>query len=232
MPLKEELEEAVSKIIRESWTERDGEVVPEPEDLELGNDAVNLEATVLYADMAASTQLVDSHIAWRAAEVYKAYMFCAAQLIKFHGGSITAYDGDRVMGVFIGDSKNSSAAKAALRINWALLKIVNPANQRLYGDGAYNLAHVIGIDTSRIFACRIGARNDNDLVWVGRAANYAAKLTEISEDYPVYITERVFDKLHDTSKYGGTPSRMMWEKRWWTKMNNMVIYRSNWHWGL
>ena len=120
MPLKDELEEAVSKIVREIWVERDGEVVPEPENLKLGNDAVNLDATVLYADMAASTQLVDSHIAWRAAEVYKAYMFCAAQLIKFHGGSITAYDGDRVMGVFIGDSKNSSAAKAALRINWAL----------------------------------------------------------------------------------------------------------------
>jgi class 3 adenylate cyclase len=230
--LKDELEQAVSKIIRESWTERDGEVVPEPEDLKLGNDAVNLQATVVYADMSSSTKLVDSHRPTRAAEVYKAYMVCAAQLIKFHGGTVTAYDGDRVMGVFIGDAKNSSAAKAALRINWALQSIVNPANKRVYGDNAYELKHVVGIDTSPILACRIGVRNDNDIVWVGRAANYAAKLTEINEQHSIYITDRVFDRLNDQSKYGGVPLQLMWEKRSWANMNDMIIYRSNWHWGL
>lgn len=232
MSLKEELQETVGTIIRERWTEREGQVVPEPEDLKLGNDAVNLDATVIYADMASSTSLVDSHIRTRAAEIYKAYMVCAAQLIKFHGGAITAYDGDRVMGMFIGESKNSSAAKAALRINWALKNIVNPANKRVYGDTAYELGHVIGIDTSPILACRIGVRNDNDIVWVGSAANYAAKLTEISDGYPIYITDKVFSRLNNESKYGGVPARLMWEERRWTRMNNMVIHRSNWSWGL
>lgn len=232
MALKEDLEEAVSKIVREQWTERDGQVIPDPEDLNLGNDASNLEATIIYADMASSTNLVDSYRPTRAAEVYKAYMVCAAQIIKFHGGAITAYDGDRVMGMFIGDAKNSTATKAAMKINWALINIINPANKRVYGDNAYELAHVIGIDTSRILACRIGVRNDNDIVWVGKAANYAAKLTEINELYPIYITERVFDRLSDESKYGGDPVRLMWEKRSWTKMNDAVIYRSAWWWRL
>lgn len=232
MALREELEEAVSKIVRDRWTRRDGEVVPEPEDLELGNDGVDLQSTVLYADMASSTRLVDSQSATRAAEIYKAYMVCAARLIKFHGGSVTAYDGDRVMGVFIGSGKNSSAAKAALRINWALQYIVNPANQRTYGQNAYSLGHVIGIDTSTVLAARIGVRNDNDLVWVGSAPNYAAKLTEIDEGYPIYITGKVFDRLNEESKYGGNPRRLMWEERTWTKMSDMRIYRSGWWWEL
>ena len=232
MALKEELQEAVAKIIREQWTERDGEVVPEPVDLQLGNDAVNLQGTVLYADMAYSTKLVDAQTRTRAAEVYKTYMVCAARLIKHHGGSITAYDGDRVMGIFIGNSKNSDAAKAALRINWALREIVNPANKKVYADTAYELGHVIGIDTSPILACRIGVRNDNDIVWVGRAANYAAKLSGLNEGYPIYITGDVFHKLNDGSKYGGTPRRLMWEARTWTAMNNMSVYRSDWWWSL
>jgi class 3 adenylate cyclase len=228
--LKEDLQEAVRKIVTEQrWTQRDGEVVPEAEDLGLGNDAVNLEATVLYADMAGSTQLVDSQKAHLAAEVYKAYMACSARIIKKNGGAISAYDGDRVMGIFIGNTKNTTAAKTGLQINWAVRNIVNPRLKTQYGTNAYQMKHVIGVDTSTVFACRIGVRNDNDIVWVGRAPNYAAKLAAINE-YPVYITGTVFDSLNDGSKFGGNPRRLMWEERTWTSMNKMRIFRSNWTW--
>jgi class 3 adenylate cyclase len=74
--LRDDLQEQAAKILRERWAERDGEVVPEPSNLELGNDAVNLEATVLYADMVGSTKLVDEQSPTLAAEVYKSYMVC------------------------------------------------------------------------------------------------------------------------------------------------------------
>ena len=229
MGLKDDLEDAVETIIeQEQWTTREGEVVPEPEDLGLGNDAVKFEATVLYADMADSTDLVDKQKAHLAAETYKSYMVCAARIIKNAGGTITAYDGDRIMGIFIGGTKNTTAAKAALQINWAVDQIINPALKRQYGASAYQLDHVIGIDTSPIFACRIGVRNDNDIVWVGRAANHAAKLASLNDGFPVFITKAVFDKLNKSSKYGGNPERLMWEERTWTKMNNVLVYRSNW----
>lgn len=228
--LKEDLEEVVKKIVTEQvWTRRDGLVVPEPKDLGLGNDAVDLKATVLYADMASSTHLVDSQKPHLAAEVYKSYMACAASIIKNNGGTITAYDGDRVMGIFIGGSKNTTAAKTALQINWAVKNVINPRLRTQYGTNAYQMEHVIGVDTSSIFACRIGVRNDNDIVWVGRAANYAAKLAALNE-YPVYITGTVFDSLKDSSKFGGNPRRLMWEERTWTPMNKMRIFRSSWTW--
>ena len=188
MALKEDLEAAVSKIFREIWTERDGHDVPLPEDLKLGNDAVKLDATVLYADMSESTQLVDSYKPPFAAEIYKAYLTCAAKIVKSEGGNITAYDGDRIMVVFIGDSKNTTAAKTALRLNGAVHNIINPALIRQYPKTRYKVKHVVGVDTSSILAARIGVRNDNDRVWVGRAANYAAKLCAINEEKTVFIT--------------------------------------------
>jgi class 3 adenylate cyclase len=230
MGLKEDLIKEVATIFREQWTVRDGQKVPVPEDLRLGNDAVKLDGTVLYADMADSTGLVDRYHPTFAAEVYKSYLTCAARIIKDNGGSITAYDGDRIMAVFIGDSKNSSAAKTGLKINWAVHNIINPAIRLQYPNETYKAAHTVGVDTSSLFIARIGVRNDNDLVWVGRAANYAAKLTAISETNTVFITNDVFSMLNDEAKYGGNPRQLMWRERQWTQMGNRTIHSSTWSW--
>lgn len=105
------------------WKVRNGSKVPETDDLTLTNDAVKLEGTVLYADLADSTELVNNYPAMFAAEVYKNYLYTAARLIRNRGGAVTAYDGDRVMGVFIGDNKNSNAARCGLEINYAVTKM-------------------------------------------------------------------------------------------------------------
>jgi class 3 adenylate cyclase len=231
MGLKEDLESEVGRIFRERWTERDGRQVPDADDLLLdSNDAVNLDATVLYADMSDSTKLVDSKRPSFAAEVYKAYLTCAARIVKDNGGTITAYDGDRVMAVFIGDTKNTTAAITALKINYAVLNIINPANKNLYGENSYTVSHTIGIDTSPLYAARIGVRNDNDLVWVGRAANYAAKMAAIKNKNKVFISDAVFGRLREDAKFGGTPRQLMWEPCQWTEMNNMSLHRSSWWW--
>ena len=115
MSLTEDYTEAVEEIFEEEWTTREGKKVPESKDLGLGNDAVELDGTVLYADLDDSTNLVDNFEPEFAAEIYKAYLNCAAKVIRSEGGEITSYDGDRIMAVYIGDSPNSSAAKSALK---------------------------------------------------------------------------------------------------------------------
>ncbi len=178
---------------------------------------------MLYADLDGSTNMVDT-LSWQsAAEVYKTYLRCASKIVKSEGGVITAYDGDRVMAVFTGDTKNTSAATAALKINYAVEEIIRPAYARQYSGSMFVVRHVIGIDTSALRAARIGVVGDNDIVWIGRAANYAAKLCNISEK-PIWITKAVYDRLMDSAKLSGTTD--MWQKRSWTLMNNMEIYCS------
>src|SRR4051812_25188039 len=111
MSLLSDLQTEVKTTLAKQWEQRNGQGVPEPAELKLGNDAVILDATVLYADIDGSTSLVDAYPATYSAEIYKSYMVCTARIIKDAGGVITAYDGDRIMAVFIGDSKNTTAAK-------------------------------------------------------------------------------------------------------------------------
>jgi uridylate cyclase len=231
MALQDELKAEVKRIFATNWDERDGRVVPDPEDLSLDNEAVKFDrATVLYADLAGSTALVDTE-AWHfAAEVYRTYLYCAAKIIRAEGGGITAYDGDRVMAVFIGDSQSTPAARCALKINYAVNNIINPALKTQYPSSDYQVKHVIGIDTSQLRAARIGVRGGNDLVWVGRTANYAAKLANLDSNKKTWITEAVFNHLHDSAKFGGQNKTLMWEKYNWNQMGGQTIYGSNWTW--
>ena len=133
------------------------------------------------------------------------------------------------MAVFIGDRMNSRAAKAALQINDARLNIINPILKKNYQSSNYEVQHTIGIDSSDLFVARTGIRGSNDLVWVGRAANHAAKLGSLSNDYPTRITQEVYQKLSDDCKF--TNGKPMWEQVTWNPMNR-TIYRSTWHWSV
>ena len=187
-----------------------------------------MEATVLYADLDDSTRLVDTKKAWFAAEVYKTYLVCAARIIRSEGGEVTAYDGDRIMAVFIGRAKNSVAACVALKINYAVQKIINPAIRKQYADSRYSLKHVVGIDTSKLFVARTGIRGANDLVWVGRAANYAAKLSSRAGP-STQVTDTVYARLNDDSKFGGD-GRNMWTPDVAAEIGGKKIYTSSWYW--
>ncbi len=226
--LSEQLDQEVKKIFRERWTTRDGQKVPESEDVQLGNDAVKIDGTVLYADLDGSTNMVDQQTPEFAAEIYKSYLHCAAKIIRAEDGQIVSYDGDRIMAVFIGGRKNTDAARCALKINYAVTKIINPAIVLQYPRSTFRVRQIVGIDTSPLFVARTGIRNWNDLVWVGRSANYAAKLCSQSSDYPTWITADVYNRLLDSSKIG-SDGRNMWESVWWDE-RKFIVYRSNWHW--
>ncbi|BDI31491.1 guanylate cyclase [Capsulimonas corticalis] len=228
--LWDKLSDDVAGIFAATWTTTDGQVVPDPKDIRLGsNDAIRLDATILYADLAESTNLVDNYQPTFAAEIYKAYLHCAANSIRQMGGEIVSYDGDRIMAVYIGDSKNSNAAKSALRINGVVSALINPALIKQYGEGSYQLRQAVGIDTSPVLVARTGVRGDNDLVWVGRAANYAAKLCSYrSSGNASIITSDVYSRLNDEAKLDEKTGRSMWTLLS-SSYNGITLYGSSWY---
>lgn len=230
MSLKTDLELEVKNIFAEAFVTRDGQKVPDTDDLKLNNDAIKLTGTVLYADISDSTKLVDGYNHHFSAEVYKSFLRCAAKIIRGEGGTITAFDGDRVMAVFIGDSKNSTAARVGLKIHWAVDKLINPAVKKQYPNTTFQLNHTVGIDTSEIFIVRGGIRGSNDLLWISNAANHAAKLGTLSHDTPTWITEAVYNGLNEKSKFSNGTN--MWQKRSWTQMGGKTVYCSTYRWSL
>lgn len=190
MTLKSDLETQVSTIFGENWNIRQGTVVPTDSSVTLGNDAVEIDACVLYADLAESTAMVDGYKSTYAAEVYKSFLSVSGRIIRSLGGTITAYDGDRIMAVWIGDNKESSAVTAGFQIECAIRDIINPAMKKVYNT-AFVVRHRVGIDTSKLLVAKTGVRGANDLVWVGRAANYAAKLAAQKGDARTWATANV-----------------------------------------
>jgi class 3 adenylate cyclase len=224
MALREELIGEVGAIFRSRWTEQVANRIPGPEDLRLGNHAKDLRsATVLYADLNGSTRMVDN-MSWSfSAEVYKTYLRCAARLVRSEGGEITAYDGDRVMALFTGNFKNTRSVRAAMKIHHAVKTVINPELRAFYTGTSYEVKHVVAVDTSQLRAARIGVRGFNDLVWIGRAANYAAKLTTLDET-PLWITGEVYDAMTDDVKIHRHTKQNMWSERQWVAMNDMRIF--------
>ena len=233
MAILDDLVTDIDEIARITWEVTEGRVVPETSDVGLGNTGTSLEATFLYADLADSTELA-SYNHKVAAEVYKAFLLCGTKLILHRGGHIRSFDGDRVMGVFVGDSKNTSAVKAAMHLKYVFDEVVVPRFKQQYDvfkNGTISLNYCAGIDTGEVLVARAGVRKNNDLIWVGQAANVAAKLSTLRESpYRTYIASDVYENMNDEAKY--TNGENMWESRTWTALptGKHSLYRTRWHW--
>lgn len=226
MTIADDIKNNAATTFGTTWTVRDGTTVPEPAALGLSNDAVRFQtATILYADLDGSTDLVEQRKWHFAGEVYKTFLYATSRLIRKHGGTIVSYDGDRVMGIFISDRQRNNAVSCALEINYAIKNIVQPQLSKQYNTD-FKIRHIVGIDTSEIRAARTGVRGDNDIVWIGNAANLAAKLTALSADQPTWITKRVYDHL-DVGLKNGSQGENIWKSWRWTQHNNDDVWSTN-----
>lgn len=230
MPLEDKLKKDVDAILKQRWNERGATKVPTTRTLALAGGAVRFEATILYADLADSTELAMKYDKRVAAKVFKSFLACSSKIIRVRGGDIRSFDGDRVMGVFIGEARNSDAVKAALNINYAFKNIIRPAFERFasLNKGSYRLAYGVGIDTSDVLVVRGGIREHNDLVWVGRAPNVAAKLSSVrTVRYPLYITKQVYGRLDHEAKFD-VKGKNRWTLHPWGKVTGIdKVYRSS-----
>ena len=236
MAVLDDIITGVNNVISTTWNKRNGNKVPSTDDIALNGGAVELDATYLYTDLAHSSRIVKEFDRRIAAKIFKTFHFTSCRLIRDHGGMILSFDGDRVLAVFHGDSKNTSATKCALKINYVVSKVIRPKFENHYDPvrkANFNISHGTGIDTGTVLIVRAGVRGSNDLVSIGRGPNLAAKLSDIREsgDYRTYITSSVYKMLHESVKLGGSPKRDMWEGRSWTFLEDKIsIYRSSFWW--
>lgn len=232
MAIASKIRTDVRRLLRTSWSERDGTVVPKTEDLSLSNGAVNLDAVFLYADMANSTWFAHNWTKYATANVIRAFLSAATQVIRAEGGEIRSFDGDRVMGIFIGNAKCSTAARCALKINYAVRTIVDEELRDRYNDydRTPKIGHCTGVALGEAMLVRGGVRGNNDLVSIGTAPNIAAKLSAIRTGYSTYIATEVRNQLNEASVIG-SDGRNMWSQ----VFHNIggqpkVLYASTWWW--
>ena len=229
MTLLDTLQSKVDKFLAIDWELKDENKIPKAEDVVLANGACKIEATFLYADLAGTTLLTEK-CSWQiTAKIIRAYLDIAVRLIEAHGGQISSTEGHRVMGVFKGETPNTSAVNCARKIDWMVEKVLNPKADTAFPtirNNKLTIRHCIGIDTSNAWAIR-SAINNNDLIWIGKGPQFAAKLSGIRKyPYSVYISRDCFVRLGDIAKEAGE-ANIWFEKSFKFDDETHTVYRTN-----
>jgi len=202
-------------------------IVPDTDtnQLTFGNKGLTCEYAFLFVDIRKSSQLHEKYGFTKAAKIYQSFHFINVRVIEENDGFIRAFDGDRVMGVFVGDYKNSNAVKAAMQIQWAIRNILNPILGTTITCGG-------GIDCGEILVTKVGKgrdKNTNDLVWVGKADNYASHLANEANN-TIIISSNSYNRLNESRI--NSSGRCMWNPKRLTLKNDTVVncFESNFDW--
>lgn len=239
MSIKEELEKSTDDFFSGTYEVTGGYVIPDVGDIQLGKKGRELDLSMVFIDIRESTKIVDGFRRETAAKMYKSFLYSVAKIARSNDGELRSFNGDGVLIAFNGDLKRTNAVKASMQMAWYCKNILKPRLDSYFSNNSQlkdiNFDFGIGVDVGKILVVRGGIRgeNNNDLVWVGNATNYAVKLSSLSkEDYHIYISEDVYKNMNESSKFGGPEKKNMWEERSWTAMSGQTIYRTNWTWAI
>jgi class 3 adenylate cyclase len=230
MTLLDTLQSEVDAVLGIDWQLRDANVIPEAEEVAPENGAFKIEATFLYADLA-DVMVLAEKCSWETtAKIIRAYLKISVRLILADGGTARSAGRHSVMGIFRGETPNTSAVNCARKIDWMVEKVLNPKARTAFqsiGNNKLSIRHCIGIDTSDAWAVRSGVGNNNDLSWIGRAPEFAAQLSGIGKyPYSVYTSRACFTRLADNARE--TEEKNIWlEKRIKFGEETHTVYRTN-----
>jgi hypothetical protein len=134
---------------------------------------------VLYIDMRRSTELSLKLKPKTVSKLYSAFVRAMTQCARHYQGHVRGIIGDRVMVLFDGDTSFANAVNCAILMNSTAKYVLN---KHFKSD---EVTFGIGIDAGRTLVAKTGIRkngadlhNYKSLVWLGRPANIASKLTD------------------------------------------------------
>lgn len=139
-----------------------------------------IETCVLFVDIRNSVQLNEEHSPNTMGKIYTAFTKSMLKIAKYHSGEVRNIIGDRVMIVFPTENCAENAVECAISINH-ISEIMN----KVFSDVDFRCG--IGIDYGEMKVIKVGIirQGDNNvenknLVWIGKPANIASRLTDIA----------------------------------------------------
>ena len=215
--------------------------VPSVDEVPFGPKGLLLETAFLYADLRDSSSITDAHRRGTAAKLYRAFLYAMAKVARRHHGQIRSFDGDRIMVIFEPRKSDdhfvcNNAVETGLEMVYCLYDVLRPGMAR-YDE----LDCGIGIDFGKTLVARAGLRgdaNNNALIWIGKAPNLAAKLSDIGrQPGNVAISGAVFERLTPGNRYHEEDLLLglRWKRAMWNsgRLNfagqQERIYQSGYH---
>jgi adenylate cyclase len=210
--------------------------IPNPEDIPLGNKAAKLEATALFIDLRQSSDITNAFRRQTAAKMLKSYFDGSVRIINQNSGKVRSFNGDGMLALFVGDTQSNNAVKAAMQVRWFVEHVLWPKFNSYFAANAaargarLNFSIGAGLDRGDIYAVRVGIRGTNDVAWVGRCSNTAAKLSNVlHHPRSIGITRAVYGRLNNDRKY--SDGEHMWSNEFRDEFGGVQrAYRTTTYW--
>ena len=205
---KEELSDEVAAILKLDINVTQTKAVPHSGDsaitfpnLDAGTQGCKLiDTCVLYVDIRRSTELNLSHRPQTVARLYSAFVRAMTRCARKNGGHVRGIIGDRLMVIFDCENAYVNAVETAVAMNSVANYVINRHFR------ANEIACGIGLDAGRMLATKTGIRrhgaeqhNYRNLVWLGRPANVASKLTDIANKPEETVTIQVANVMRSNN---------------------------------
>src|SRR5216683_6201750 len=149
-----------------------------------------IETAVLYVDIRRSTDLNLRHRPQTVAKLYSAFVRAMTRCAAEYRGHVRGIIGDRLMVLFNPSNAFADAIDTAILMNSMCKHILN--NKFKHNE----ISCGIGIDYGRMLVTKTGIRrngaethNYKSLVWLGRPANIASKLTDQANKKTTYTRD-------------------------------------------
>jgi adenylate cyclase len=149
-----------------------------------------VETCVLFIDIRRSTELNLQHRPQTVSRLYSSFVRAMVRCAEQYNGHVRGIIGDRLMVIFDVADCFTNAVRTAQAMNTVSSRIIN----RYFKHNEVSCG--IGIDFGRMLVTKTGFRrhgverhNYRSLVWLGRPANVASKLTDIANKDATFIAE-------------------------------------------
>jgi len=156
-----------------------------------------IETCVLYIDIRKSTSLNLQHYPQTMAKLYSSFIRGMIKAAEYYDGKIRNIIGDRLMVVFDSNNCFSNAVDTAILMNTISQEIIN----KRFKNNVFTCG--IGIDYGKMMVTKCGTikqghenANYKSLVWLGRPANIASKLTDEANKSSTTYSEEVIREGH------------------------------------
>ena len=182
-------------------------VVADPTLLEMRGDW--REATVLFADIAGFTRLIETTPAPVVIRLLDEYFNAMIETIFSHGGTVEQLVGDEIVALFGVPEPGLDAPARAVRAAADMTRTVEALGRRWAAEGLPVFDIGVGISTGEIMAGTIGSERRRELVVVGRPMILASRIQRMTRLFGAHIIidEATFRRVGDLVRHRelGTP---------------------------
>jgi class 3 adenylate cyclase len=151
--------------------------------------------TVVFADIAGFTTLVDGTPVEQVVNVLNRFFETVVPVIFKHGGMLDKFLGDGVMAVFGIPDETDQDPVNAIKCAVDIQREVKALKQRMLQEGRFSIDVGVGIATGVVVAGNIGTQEQINYTVIGEPVNLAQRLESISKPGEIIVSSLTTDIL-------------------------------------